>query len=340
MTYNIREMVEKFAGRRHVSYKKSTVCNLFGLNGYSEYSFLSKHKRQTFQETEQNCMVDSIVLAIKESIWNYPFKKKTAIALYNEFVGFLSDRYNLSINVEFPKVAIWDPLERQLAIIKMLHEPDISPNEMAEQLFVSVRTIEDDLKMIQESDTDTLQLMGQQVKIPYTRRNSRFYFESTAHPLFLMPNLTQVITILEGLGKQAQLKDFSKFALLTAVNIWSELSDYARERINRLSDTLALDRVWLRKIQRMSEEGVSNLFQTERDCSDVDTVRSLIRINKSGEKCFIQYMDESGEIAYLEGVQIVSRGETDFTYRLDETDRTLKKDQVLRITTNPLEIAN
>lgn len=340
MTYNIKEMVETFAGRRHVSYKKSTVINLFGLSGGKPYSFLSQCQRQTFPETERSAMADLIASAIKGSIRDYPSGKKTAIELYKAFVGFLSDKYELSVNVDFPTVAIWDPLERQLAIIKMLHERNISTINMADRLFVSDRTIEDDLKMIRESDTEALQLMGQPVKIPYKRRNRHFTSESTAHPIFLMANLAQVITILEGLGKQSQLKEYERFALLTAVNIWSELSDYARERINRLSDTLALDRVWLRKIQRMSEEGVSNLFQTERACSDVDTVMSLIMIHKSGEKCFIEYKDESGQIVFLKDVRIVSNGKTDFTYRSEKIEGTLKKDQVLRITTNPIELAN
>ena len=340
MIYDINEMVEVFAGRRHVSYKKSTVNHLFGLSGDKPYSFLSQYQQETLLETERKPVADLIASAIKGSIRNYPSGKKTAIELYKAFVGFLSDKYELSVNVDFPAVAIWDPLERQLAIIKMLHERNISTVEMADRLFVSDRTIEDDLKMIRESDTEALQLMGQPVKIPYTRRSRHFTSESTAHPVFLMANLAQVITMLEGLGKQAQLKEYERFALLSAVNIWSELSDYARERINRLSDTLALDRVWLRKIQRMSEEGVSNLFQTERECSDVDTVMSLIMIHKSGEKCFIEYKDESGQIAFLKSVQIVSIKMTEFEYRSETIKGTLKKDQVLRITTNPIELAN
>ena len=340
MDYDIREMVERFCERRHVPHEPSTVRNLFGLDRDNEYTFLSLCGHTKFAPSHQADLKEVIARSIRDSIQEYSSNKKTAINLYRAFVAFVKEKYNIEVAVDFPTVAVWDSLERQLAIIKLLHDGEQTVQDLGNHLLVSTRTIEKDLKMLRESDSESLQLMGQSVKIPCTRRNGEFLFKSTAHPLFLMSNLAQVITILEGLGKQAQSKEYENFALSTAVNIWTELSNYARNRIFRLADTLDLDQTWLNKIQRNSEKGASNLFRTEEECSGEDTIMRLLKVHKSGEKCFIEYEDEAGQTVYVKDVRIASIGKTEFTYRSDNTRGILKKDQVLRITTNPIELAN
>jgi hypothetical protein len=51
------------------------------------------------------------------------------------------------------------------------------------------------------------------------------YFPSTAHPLFLTPNLTQEIVILKGLKNMAEDPLYAEYARVAAADIWERLLD-------------------------------------------------------------------------------------------------------------------
>jgi hypothetical protein len=81
----------------------------------------------------------------------------------------------------------------------MLQTPEASISELEDILYVSSKTLGDDLKKLKGDGDDLLEVMGQKLTVDFDRKKGKLYFPSTVHPLFLTFNLTQVITTLEGL---------------------------------------------------------------------------------------------------------------------------------------------
>ena len=103
----------------------------------------------------------------------------------------------------FPECLPTNSLERQLHIVKLLHDPEKNKRSaIPGMLYVSDKTIENDLKKLQGEDGDPLEVLGQKLVIDFDRQSR--HFSSTVHPLFLTFNLTQVITTLEGLKKMSE----------------------------------------------------------------------------------------------------------------------------------------
>ena len=88
-----------------------------------------------------------------------------------------------------------------------------------------------------------ISVMDQELRLSDVQlRNRKVTAVSTMHPLFLAQNLTQIICMLEGLRRMENNWVMSSYARNTAVSIWCQLSQYARERIRgTLVDLMGLD---------------------------------------------------------------------------------------------------
>ena len=106
---------------------------------------------------------------------------------------------------------------------------DFARQEVAEKYLVSEKTIENDMKALREG----ISVMDQEIRLSDVQlRNRKVTAISTMHPLFLAQNLTQIICMLEGLRRMEDDWAMQSYARNTAVSIWCQLSDYARERIS------------------------------------------------------------------------------------------------------------
>ena len=91
-------------------------------------------------------------------------------------------------------------------IAKYLQEPKHSVTELEEILWVSSRTISEDLQKLKvENMEERIQILGRRFSIPeMSIRRSRCQMESTMHPFFLTENLSQVYTLLKALQDMKQ----------------------------------------------------------------------------------------------------------------------------------------
>jgi hypothetical protein len=238
---------------------------------------------------DDSSILESIGSGIIESTFSYVREKNIPIVIYMSFVNFLRDKYGVNIQLEFPPL-FESSFDRQMFIVKELHEKGMGVSELRDKLWVSDRTIEDDLHVLRSSEGGSF--LGQRVKINgIQRKNGVIEFKSTVHPVFLALNLTQVVVMLEGLQHMMKEEAYKGYAFRLAVSIWKELSDYGRRRIREVSEMLSLDITWYEELNNSISTG---LFFTEDECSAESGLGNILNFYKNGEECAVEYMDSDG----------------------------------------------
>lgn len=245
---------------------------------------------------------------IRESVKSLTRGKDTAIAVYRRLVTFLQNK-GVPVSVEFPPVPVDNSFERQMFIAKYLQDEDTRISDLEDLLWVSERTISDDLLRL-SGDKDPIQVCGRPFIIREANRSrGRMHFGSTAHPLFLTENLTQVIVILKGLRAMAENPLYIRYAEASAADIWQQLSDYARKRIRFvLSDLMPEDLSWYEELEKRSD-----LFMTERECSVNGNV--WLDCIKNDKPFYVEYHADDGVVFYEDCRFVpgsISQGENGF----------------------------
>ena len=234
---------------------------------------------------------------IKASVRAYSRNKDIAIRVYRDFLDFLKAKSGVDILVQFPPIAISNTFERLMFIAKYLQDPRHKVSDLAELLWVSPRTINDDIKRLRGDHEDPIQICGKVFTVDdMEKHKDTVYFPSTAHPLFLTPNLTQVLVTLKGLKAMANDPLYAEYARLTATDIWEQLSDYAKTRIHFvLSELLPEDLSWYESLRKPDEE----YFYSEVRCSGSNVVLDCMK----NEKAFcVEYEGEDGICIYKQCV--------------------------------------
>ena len=218
--------------------------------------------------------------------------KDTAIQTYKKFVTYLQGQ-GVDVDVTFPPIPVDNSFERLMFIAKYLQDPQARIADLPELLWVSERTIEADLSRLRGVD-DPIQVCGRQFVIEDTERSSgQLRFASTAHPIFLTENLTQVLVMLKGLKQMAENPLYEQYAEACAADIWEQLSDYARQRIHYvLTDLLPEDLSWYEDLEKPDEDA----FYTERRCSVDGNV--WLDCLKNDKPFCAEYQEDEGRVIY------------------------------------------
>ena len=235
---------------------------------------------------------DNLAYNIEQSVRAYSRNKDVAIRIYKDFLGFLKTEGGIDVSVEFPPIAN-NTFERLMFIAKYLQEPDNKVADLPDLLWVSKRTIDDDIKKLRGGDDDPIQVCGKVFTIEdLERHKGSVSFPSTAHPLFLTPNLTQVIVTLKGLKHMAEDPLYAEYAHLAATDIWEQLSDYAKARIHFVfSELLPEDLTWYESLHKPD----ARHFYSEVRCSGANVVMDCI---KNGKTFYVEYESDEGACVY------------------------------------------
>lgn len=257
--------------------------------------------------------------------------KDRAYYVYSKYIIFMNENYfndkpkSKQIQ-ELP--TYYSDLERRLLIAKKMHS-EFNISNIAREFLVSERTIEKDLSILNNGD---MKVLNQQLKVEYDeRREGHIKIKSKAHPLFLVENLTQVVAILNGLSYVAK-RDYGyhEYAIETAVSIWMQLSDDAKDRIqNVLVKELNLNEGWYNKISKLSEIEINkSIFKREEQFSD----NKYLDILKNGKPCSIEYIDDDGNIAnqYVDRIRL-GKGDTiiGIIYGQENIEIKINKDRII-----------
>ena len=236
---------------------------------------------------------------IKSSVKAAPRGKDSAIRAYKAFVSFLRQK-GVEVEVTFPPIPIENSFERQMYIAKYLQDEKAKISELEDILWVSGRTIDQDLQRLYRGSADPIQVCGRPFFIPGGERaNGQIRTPSTAHPLFLTENLTQIIVMLKGLRIMAENPIYTRYAEATAADIWQQLSDYAKKRIHFvLRELLPDDLSWYEKLEVSYEK-----FVTERDCSVNGNV--LLDCFKNDKAFCVEYRGDDGDVTFYDDCHVI-----------------------------------
>lgn len=193
-----------------------------------------------------------------------------AITLYKDLVSYLKKKGVAVPEIEFPPIPVSNSFERLMFIAKYLQDSDNKISRLKDILWVSDRTIEEDLKKLRDSE-DPIQVCGKKFFVPDTgRRKDSLHFSSTAHPVFLAENLTQVLVMLKGLKAMSENPLYEPYAKQTAREIWGQLSPYAKKRIRFvLEELMPADYAWYKALSEGEED---RYFHTESACSRINNM--------------------------------------------------------------------
>lgn len=282
---NIAPYIEVFTKKKRspsLLYDMKTARNL--LTGDGEAALVQ-------QESYENS--EYLAYNIKASVRAYSRNKDIAIHIYKDFLKFVKEKAGIEVSVQFPPISISNTFERLMFIAKYLQDPRHKVSDLPDLLWVSQRTISDDIKRLHGEHEDPIQVCGKVFAIDdMEKHRDTVYFPSTAHPLFLTPNLTQVLVTLKGLKAMAEDPLYAEYARLAATDIWEQLSDYAKTRIQLvLSELLPEDLTWYKNLRKSDKDH----FYSEVRCSGSGVILDCM---KNGKTFFVEYEGDNGICIY------------------------------------------
>jgi len=220
-------------------------------------------------------------------------------------MDFLKKEYGFEGKVTFPEIDISSSFERQMYLAKMIQNEKYDVMSLSEILWVSERTLEEDLSRIRGINNDPIQICGKPFVVDgIERRNGKVTTPSTVHPFFLTFNLTQVIATLKGLKVMSLEPAMKQYAIGSAAAIWQQLSDYAKERILYVMTEIMPEEItWYRELDDVAAE----MFQTEYQYRSSERSGVIMDCMKNGKNFFVEYEKEDGDSIFLSNCGIVPR---------------------------------
>ncbi|MFH5835819.1 hypothetical protein ACHAL6_07060 [Proteiniclasticum sp. C24MP] len=320
---SVNEVIERFLSqpmyKRYFTgspFARKTIHNLFQL------------LKQNYREEE--ILEDVMDDAMKETVKSYTSSKGSAIRIFRKFLEFLKDEYGQELQISFPEIDISSSFERQMYLAKMVQFEALNMEDLADKLWVSKRTLEEDLGRIRGKGTDPIRVCGKTFEVKEVeRRNGRIHFASTVHPLFLTFNLTQVMATLKGLQAMSMEPAMKTYAMESAASIWQQLSVYAKERIFYvLTEIMPEEIVWYKELDQV----VADLFQTEYEMGTKDPSAVLMDCIKNGKPFHVEYLTGEEKSVFYTGCTVIPRsfGEGFFAVDSDQGRQVLYFDRVLK----------
>lgn len=271
---------------------------------------------------------EDVLYSMNEYIKRYPsvpaFKQRLW-AFFNKWANNIIENCQLEIEWNIDSI-LHKPIEESTAIgvVKCLHsinaEGGMTKSEMAERLNVSTKAIQNTLHTLdtklEKNETNPKQSKrhepfrfgGQILEVPIAfeeemvsassgetgrnlkKRDRRFYSPDTLSPIALQLNVSQTAILLRGL-QESYDSEISNTSWNIALNIWTQLSDYIKDRI--MNNTF-LDKKEFHDFLRLlsEEENSDRLYLAEKEMFENETVETKLGMAfKSMMRCNIEFDD-------------------------------------------------
>ena len=297
---NISTYLTAFAERKSNRYKPYSKIYRQILLGGKPYSL---NAQEGFEESGY------LYLTIRSCVQRYSSNKDTAILLFKDLAAYLTERGVNVPEIHWPPIPVSNTFERLMFMAKYLQEENHKISDLPDLLWISGRQVEDDLSRLRGL-VDPIQVCGKKFFIEACERHGgRITFESTAHPIFLAENLTQILIMLKGLKQMSADPLFSTYAMETAREIWRQLSGYARRRLRFvLKELMPEDFAWYDSLANeetdLADE-TRNYFHTEETISrrgHFAGTSVVLECIKNERHFCVEYADEDGAHLYKDCV--------------------------------------
>ena len=304
---------------------------------------LSLYDLDTLVISREQLCYDEIALAMREYFKNYntTFSIKLKIkTVFGDWLKRLQEEYGLEKR-DIPnelKIKSYE-LDIGISLVKALHAKDeksaLTKAQLSEKTGLDERTVQRYLRKLDPKlydhtkstngmgpEYDPFRICGQplvaeikEVSDAYGRK--RFLTPNTVHPIVLQENLLEVEILLKSLCL-CYYKNNVNITLMIATDIWSQLSDYAKDKIEHdfeLEDEELKDFINLLK----SDETDDHIcfYQTQRQViehHDVTNTDILWHAIKTGNEGYtLKYIDPSGHVFRLENIKIVRKDRCTFS---------------------------
>jgi len=317
------------------SRQKSLAASLFGLTvkptAYSLRvvdSAKTKLFGRVINRTDPE-LANDIETLIRDSLVAYKNQIQPAIKIYLSLLDFLKRTYGLKVQSEWLE-ELGKIENREWTIIQMSFQ-NKSVKEIAEKLFTDEHTIRSDIRnLLQEG----FLFIDQRVKIDgMDTERGNLKFQSTPHPVMLMGNLLQMLTLLEALRNYESLTN-SQIPGSLAHSIWSQLSEYARQTLKkRIEDGfIQSDLQWYTDLDK-NRSAKRPSFQTEYRMSGEHIPDRLLMVFKGGEPCKLVYRQDDGSEITMDKTRVIHLNcdDADFTQDFDKRDQlvNVRFDQII-----------
>lgn len=335
----LEQFVVEFVERKQPGYSKSTLKNLLTKENkkvgvYDSGCFLGQVL--TFVSENDNVNEDIYNDSVAACVRGYTSVKDSAINIFRRLTDKLQREKKVDFQPQFPEISVSNTFERLMYISKYIQNPENKISDLEDVLWVSPRTIENDLARLR-GDDDPIQVCGKKyiIRDIERERDSIRDMASTPHPFFLTCNLTQVIVMLKGLKEMSENPAMYGYAMKTAGEIWEQLSEYAQNRILYVTEHLMPDQVeWyqgLCQAEKKHEYG-DEAFWPEYSCSSYGC-SAVLECLKNKKLCNIEYQTATGSKFYCD-VKIVRVSKHRVRVIVGNQEMTLDMDYIVRSSTN------
>lgn len=288
-------------------------------------------KRRKADNNEKQLAYQTVSESLAEYIENFPavfsFKQNTK-EKFTMWLEKIAVQYEIE-GAKIPDILKIQQNEKDTAIVmlKSLHErKGVSKEELTRKLGINhLRSIQKNLRKlspglyegpdIEKDNVYTPFRIGGQPVIADIRergvnnKNQKLYnTPNTIHPIILQENLMQAGALLQALSRNFN-EHCSEISVQIATDIWSQLSDYAKKRVEKVyaaRDTDFAD--FINMLKDVCPNYRVCTFRTERQMAseiDLQLDEALRFLEKAPERYgTITYDDEYGEERCLEKQQI------------------------------------
>jgi hypothetical protein len=220
--------------------KENTVCSTLLINNLLNYIKLRlKEKGKEYElgvDIKPNSFDWIILVDSVEDVMRHCNEKKKSYDRLKLYFTWLNRNYDTHFMIDEicpDRKAFDSDIERQLDIIKYLQGTAKTMKNLEELYWLNEKNIRPDLNALGNG----IEFQNQKIKIDVDRERGsdgkqQLKYKSTAHPVFLPLNLTQVYALTVGIKKIS--KDTQYDNILNDLSNWvySQLSDYAKDIIN------------------------------------------------------------------------------------------------------------
>lgn len=248
--------------------------------------------------------------------------ENAAVSAYKAFFKYIREKYVSDLDeAELNKDFGLSQFERRIRLLQVLQgcSGSTRQSDLADMFGVSRSTIEEDLNALQSFGSEPFQIFGLPLKVEYSRKSGICSSSSTIHPIFLTLNLSQVITVLEGLYEMRNRFGYRRFSESVACLIWAQLTDYAKQRIYDCSDRLQLNKSWYQHLNDESHKDQLKGFLSEKNSIFGDQGSLMLEFAKIQKKCNVLYKDTDGKEKWCKNCRI-SMGTRDETFVLENSE--------------------
>ncbi len=262
---------------------------------------------------------------------SYSFRQKTKIT-FGDWLRRIQAKYNIDIS-SLPAVfeVKSNEFDTCITMLKELHSrTGVTKEDLCNKLEITDRAVQKNLRklsldlyegekenIVNEAEYVPFRIGGQPVqttiKIKHCEGDKKkyYYTPNTIHPIVLQENLMQVGTLLQALCYN-YYTNLQSISTSIATDIWSQLSDYAKDKIRNIYAVKDSDfQEFVEMLDGECPDDYASTYQTERlmmQKEDIKLQDLLLYLAKAPERTATLVIRNNGRETHFKSAQVINLG--------------------------------